>query len=97
MITIEPLTGYGQIGEGDVLLLKRANEYVAPVEVKRVMFSGTEQEEIIISKSKNLYFIVSLFLAGKSWVKECSLLRNGRMYSVSNSRRDITCYHEDER
>ena len=90
-----PITGYGQIRTGDVLLVKRSNEFIAPVEVKDVLEPGTEQEEIILSKTKNVYFIVRKFLAGESWIKQCAKLVDGRLYSITNNHRDITCYSDD--
>jgi hypothetical protein len=95
-IKIIPVTGVGQIVMGDVLLLKRHGRFIAPVEVKQVLRAGEESEEIILSKTKNLYFVMSMFLKGSSWVKECAKLDNGRLYSLTNNARDITMYHEDE-
>lgn len=94
-MNILPITGYGQISTGDVLLIKRSNEFVAPVEVKDVLQKGTDEEEIILSKTKNQYFIMSMFIDGKSWVKECCKLVDGRIYSISNNQRSITCYEDD--
>ena len=96
-IKLVPLTGYGQVREGDVLLVKRSNEYIAPVEVKEVIDTGTDREEIILSKAKNVYFVVAKFLRGDSWIKECSKLVDGRLYSITNNQRDITCYRDDAR
>jgi hypothetical protein len=94
-IKLIPLTGYGQVSAGDVLLVKRSNEFIVPVEVKEVLHKGTEREEIIIAKQKNLYFIVARFLQGASWVKECSKLVDGRLYSITNNLRDFTCYRHE--
>lgn len=89
MIKITPLTKHGQLNVGDVILIKRKGIYVAPVEVKQICFKGTEKEEIVISKKHNKYFILSKFLSGNSWVEECCILENGRLYSVGNSMRGI--------
>jgi hypothetical protein len=91
-----PLTAYGQLRKGDVILIRRSNEYIAPVEVKEVLSASTDQEEIIISKGRNLYFITSMFLKGESWVKECCKLMNGRLYSVANNQRCISGYGDDK-
>lgn len=88
------LTGYGQVSAGDVLLIQRRNEFVAPVTVKDVLNKGTDKEEIILSKSKNIYFIVSMFLAGESWCKACSRLVNGKIYSISNSMHNFSTYEQ---
>jgi hypothetical protein len=85
-----PLTRHGQVKVGDVLLIKRNSEFIAPVEVKQICFEGTPKEEFVLSKNKNVYFILSRFLLGTSWIKECSILENGRLYSISNSMRDIS-------
>jgi len=96
-VQVVPVTGYGQVQKGDVLLVNRGNEFVAPVEVKDVLQAGTEGEEIILSAAKNVYFIVRKFLAGESWIKECSKLVNGRIYSITNNQRDILCNSRDDR
>jgi len=96
-IQLIPLTGFGQVKVGDVLLVKRSNEFIAPVEVKDVLNYGTPREEIVLSKAKNQYFLVSKFLDGSSWIKECSRLVNGRLYSITNNVRDFTCYRHDSR
>lgn len=86
------VTDYGQINVGDVLLVRRSNEFIAPVEVKTVLMQGTDKEEIILSKGKNIYFIMENFLNGKSWVKECKKITNGKMYSISNNQRCFSTY-----
>lgn len=89
------ITGFGQVLPGDVLLIKRSNEFIVPVEVKQVLNAGEATEEIVLSIRKNIYFIISMFLKGDSWVKECSKLQDGRIYSITNNLRDITCYNDD--
>lgn len=85
-----PLTGPGQLQVGDVLLIEKRNRIVAPAEVKEVIRAGTGEEEIILAKGRNLYFIVSMFLRGESWVKACCKVANGRLYSITNNLRDIS-------
>ena len=75
---------------GDVLLITRSNRIVSPAEVKEVIGAGTEREEIVLSRGRNIYFAVSMFLRGESWIKACSKLVNGRVYAITNNLRDIT-------
>ncbi len=82
---IIPVTGPGQIKVGNVLLIRRSNEFIAPVTVKDVLEAGTCREEIIISKAKNIYFLMSKFIDGTSWIKECVILVDGKMYSIGNN------------
>ena len=70
-----PLTGPGQIRQGDRLRLiykGRSMEYVA----ERVRFPGTELEEVIVDTRANKYFIVSMALDGSSWAKQVSVLKD---------------------
>ncbi len=92
VMNIAPITAAGQIKEGDVLLVKRSNEFIAPVTVKLVLNPGSNHEEIVLAKGKNIYFITSMFLDGKSWVKECCKLENGKIYSISNSLHNFSTY-----
>lgn len=85
-----PLTAPGQLQAGDLLLIERRNQVVCPAEVKEVIRPGTEQEEIVLARGRNLYFVVSMFLRGESWIKECSKVVNGRVYSITNNLRDIS-------
>lgn len=86
-MTIETnqVTKPGQIKKGDLLLLKDRNGVVFPAVAKSVIFEGTSTEEIIISLSRNLYFIMSMYLEGKSWVKDCCIIPNGEAFSLINN------------
>jgi len=90
MITFKTLTDYGQLKPGDAVLIRDRNDVVFPATVKDVLSPGGAEEEILIGKSKNLYFIVGMYLDGKSWVKECAKIVNGKIYSLSNSMESYT-------
>lgn len=90
-IELQPVFCVGQIKTGDVLLINDGR-VTFPVEVKSVFNRGMGEEEILISKSKNIYFIVSMVLEGTSWVKAASIIKSGRIFSYSNTMKD---YHND--
>lgn len=37
---------------------------------KEILYAGTDREEVIINKKKNLYFITSMAIDGSSWAKD---------------------------
>lgn len=71
----EPLADYGQVNVGDLIVVRNVDGEVTPVIVPDVVQAGTDTEEIITDKHKNSYFIVSMYLAGQSWVKDCQIFR----------------------
>lgn len=85
MISLEKLIKNGQLSVGDALLIEDIKGIVFPVTVKKINFPGGLEEEVIISLSKNKYFIVSMYLDGTSWVKKCVKIINGKIFSLSNS------------
>jgi len=89
-MNLVPLTAAGQLQVGDLLLIERRNQVVSPAEVKEIIRPGTEQEEIVLARGRNLYFVVSMFLRGESWIKNCSKVANGRAYAITNNLRDIS-------
>ena len=52
---------------GDVLL----NE---PVIVKKIKVSENDGVEVIFDLKRNRFFNLGMFLSGKSWVKDCSVV-----------------------
>lgn len=83
---IKPVTKPGMIKQGDFLLLKeKGKKEVFPVTAKKILNGGTVREEIIFSVSKNRYFILNMVINGNSWIEECSIVEDGKIYSVSNS------------
>lgn len=79
------ITRFGQINKDDLLLLRAHNKDIFPALVKEVLVKGSKDEEIIISAGRNLYFSTRMFLEGRSWVKECRKIINGKMFSISNN------------
>lgn len=63
------LMAYGQIEKGDKLVIVGRDGRVNRKKVREVLHSGTKNEEVIISKASNSYFITSMVLAGSSWAK----------------------------
>lgn len=86
MIEIQAVTGYGQIKNGDVILIEHKKVgIVFPAKVKDVINTSDTKEEIVISIKSNCYFILSMVFSGESWVKNVSIVKSGRIFSVSNS------------
>ena len=82
-----PVTGFGQINAGDFILISDG-KITFPAEVKCVIRPGTVEEEVIISRRKNIYFISHMMLDGTSWVKAVSVVKNGRIFNYSNTMKD---------
>ena len=71
---LEKVIKIDQIKKGDTLIITGdilKNEPVKAQDVK-VSRDGTE---IIFNKKQNKYFNLGMFLSGKSWVKELSILK----------------------
>ncbi len=65
---MKQLTAPGQIKPGDTIHCEfkgKPQRY----RVKEVIHPGTDKEEILINKKKNLYFITSMAVDGSSWAK----------------------------
>jgi len=67
------VTNYGQIKEGDILLLE-TNLGKFKVHAKIICNENTPDEEIVIHKTKNHYFILHMMLNGSSWVKSAKIV-----------------------
>jgi len=86
------LSDYGQLDEGDLILINCERNGVFPVTVKEVLMKGTPEEEIIINKSKNIYFITAKYFDNTSWVKVCAKVTDGKIYSISNNTRKFITF-----
>ena len=79
-IRLDKLSKPGQINEGDILIIADGNGVIHSERAKIIVRPGVKcdcnGEEIILRKKKNIYFITDLFLKGKSWVKECYVVRH---------------------
>lgn len=84
-INIETVTSKSQISSGDLLIIKDKRGNIFPMKVKEVLNPGSNYEEILLSKGKNLYFILSMYLEGKSWVEYCKIVKGGEIFSISNN------------
>jgi hypothetical protein len=68
------ITKPGQLNVGDkIQVTGKSKKYDSTTTVKAVLNSG-DKEEILIDKSKNIYFITSMLLDGSSWTKEIKLI-----------------------
>lgn len=85
MITTQAITDFGQIKEGDVLIIEKRNGCKHVAQAKMVLNRGTDREEVVICKSKNDYFIVSMLLDGKSWVKSAVRLPDVTLTAITNN------------
>lgn len=66
---MENLTKPGQIKAGDTVLCDFKDK-PQKYRVKDVINAGTDKEEILINKKKNIYFITSMAIDGSSWAKK---------------------------
>lgn len=85
MIETAPVTGFGQISEGELLAIEAHDGRKFVALAKNVMFKGSEKEEVVICKTRNDYFIMSMFLDGKSWVENVSRLPGFQVTAITNT------------
>ena len=85
MITTVEVDSPGMLRDGDLILIEKQNGVVFPAIIKKAINSGTENEEILFNKRRNLYFILSMMLDGSSWVKSCHKVFEGKMYDATNN------------
>lgn len=64
------ITEAGMLSKGDPVCYTNKHNYTFVGKVDKVLFKGTDKEEIILNEQENDYFITSLYLNGKSWVKK---------------------------
>lgn len=95
MIVTQSVTKYGQINRGDLLIIETRTGITFPAVAKAVLHSGTEKEEVIVSKTRNHYFIMSMMLDGKSWARNVLRIPGGVLTTYSNSMKTLKDY-EDE-
>lgn len=85
MIKIQQVTFFGQLKAGDMILVETKQDGVFAATVKDVINGSRPDEEIILSKGRNLYFITKMLINDESWAVECHKVFNGKMYSVGNT------------
>ena len=71
------LTKVGQIKKGDCLMVEYDGKTL-PYIARNVIHKGTLQEEIIVHRKLNKYFIVALAIDGSSWAKKVEI--HGEMF-----------------
>lgn len=78
------VTRKGQIEVGNVLWFKKKNGVVHIGQAKAVLDDGAN-EEILLTKAKNDYFILDMVLTGKSWVSEVYILPETNLTTIVNN------------
>lgn len=61
----KPVTGYGQVQEGDQLRFKVGDKDFHE-RAKLIMHPGTDKEEVVYDIGRNFYFITSMVIVGRS-------------------------------
>lgn len=85
MIEFIPVTGVGQIKKGELLAIQKTNGVKFVAVAKKIINAGKPTEEIVINLSGNDYFIMEMFLEGKSWVKHVIRLPNVEVTCIVNN------------
>ncbi len=71
---MKELTAEGQLSIGDkIIIVGKSSSDSQETTVKDVI-NVNGQEEIIINKKKNRYFITNMYLAGISWAKHIQIM-----------------------
>jgi len=70
----DALRNFGQVDDGDLLLMNTCYGQFK-VRAKKVLYKGTDKEEVIVHKGRNHYFIVSMVMGGSSWVKGVRVIK----------------------
>lgn len=85
MIETQPVTAVGQIRTGDVLVIEAKSGVKIIALAKHVIRQGKPDEEIVISKATNHYFIMEMMLTGKSWAKNVLRIPGAKMTADTNT------------
>jgi hypothetical protein len=78
MTQIQSINNYGQLEEGDLIIIEFKNGKVLSKKVNEVINKNTEKEEVIYNIKKNYYFITSMLLDGTSFVENVSKIIKGK-------------------
>lgn len=87
MIEFSAVTDFGQINQGETLVIEKKNGSKFMASAKAVVNRGSPEEEIIICLGKNDYFITSMLLNGSSWVKNVTRLPSVHITTLTNTTR----------
>ena len=71
---LKKVTQLTDIKEGDTIVITGDTLKNEPVKVAKVKVSESDGVEVIFDLKKNRFFNLGMFLSGKSWVKECSVI-----------------------
>lgn len=85
MIEMQAVTRVGQIKVGDTLVVENSRGVKFIAQARVICREGTDKEEICFTKKSNKYFIMELYLDGKSWVKNISILKDVKLFAISNT------------
>lgn len=85
MIETQPITDFGQINRGDVLVIETKTGIKIIAIAKAVIRSGTADEEVVTNIRKNHYFIVQMLLDGKSWAKNVVRIPGAKLTASTNT------------
>ena len=71
MLNFKKVSDFGQIEDGDVLLIS-ADFAKKPIACEAIMVlsPNTDKEEVVFNKGRNHYFVTSMLLDGTPRVKE---------------------------
>lgn len=81
----QPITKVGQIKKNDVLVIEKNNGIKFLAIAREIINEGAYDEEILLSKGKNYYFIVSKLADGTSWVKSVTKLKDVQATALINN------------
>jgi len=68
------VTGEGQISKGDTLQIVGKNTRDDQITTVKEVITVSGNEEVILNKKKNYYFITKLVVDGTSWAKQVQIL-----------------------
>lgn len=71
---LKKVTQLTDIKEGDTIVITGDVLKNEPFKVAKVKVSESDGVEVIFDLKKNRFFNLGMFLSGKSWVKECSVI-----------------------
>lgn len=71
---LKKVTQLTDIKEGDTIVITGDTLKNKPVKVAKVKVSKSDGVEVIFDLKNNRFFNLGMFLSGKSWVRECSVI-----------------------
>ena len=89
MIEFSAVTDFGQINQGELLVIEKKNGLKFVAVAKKVLDKGRADEEVIICIKGNQYFITSMLLDGSSWVKNVTRLPSVNVTTITNTSKNL--------